>query len=137
MNDDTDINGGGDEPGDSSEPQTLDDVIGNAFDEIEARETDATDKQISERSRDEAGRFKQAVKQEARQEGVVAQPVIGAPQPVADAATVQAPNTWTPAARAKFATLEPDVQAEIVKRENDMARAITSHDIDRSFGKQV
>ena len=141
MNDDTDFNGGDDETGDSGESsttQTLDDVIGNAFDEIEARGTDESTRQIGERSRDDAGRFKQAAKPDGVvTPGVVTQGVIGATQPVADAATVQAPNTWTPAARAKFATLEPDIQAEIVKRETDMARAITSHDIDRSFGKQV
>ena len=141
MNDDIDINGGDDEPvesGESAKTQTLDDVIGKAFDEIEARGTAEADRQIGERSRDEAGRFKQAAQRDGVvTPGVAAQPIVGTPQPVADAATVQAPNTWTPAARAKFATLEPDVQAEIVKRETDMARAITSHDIDRSFGKQV
>ena len=143
MNDDINVNDGDGESGDSGESsttQTLDDVIGKAFDEIEARGTDEADRQIGERSRDEAGRFKQAAKQDGVvtpgvvAPGVVNPGVIGTPPPVADAATVQAPNTWTPAARAKFATLEPDVQAEIVKRETDMARAITSHDIDRSFG---
>ena len=141
MNDDINVNDGDGESGDSGESaktQTLDDVIGNAFDEIEARGTDEADRQIGERSRDEAGRFKQTAQRDGVvTPGVAAQPIVGTPQPVADAATVQAPNTWTPAARAKFATLEPDVQAEIVKRETDMARAITSHDIDRSFGKQV
>lgn len=131
MNDDTDILTEESTP-DAS--QSLDDVLNSAFDDIEAREASETPKQPGDRNRDVAGRFA-PVSAPATTPGVVAENT----QPIGDipAPTVQAPNTWTPAARAKFAALEPDVQAEIVKRETDMARAITSHDQDRIYGKGV
>lgn len=110
---------------------SLDDILNSAYDEAE-QDAPADDKPVSTRSRDEVGRFAKEAKEAAAAQSPVAAPVGDTASP-----TAQAPNTWTPSAKAKFATLEPDVQAEIMKRETDMARAITLHDQDRSFGKTV
>lgn len=55
-----------------------------------------------------------------------AAPAEGAPAaPAAVEATGhKAPDTWTAASKEKFATLPPDIQAEVVKREADYARGI-------------
>lgn len=124
--------------------QSLDDILNNAYDDIEdAPQEDRDAPNVPrDRRRDEAGRF--AKEQKAAQDAVArGQPaaVPQAPQaqpPTApDTAPPGPPNTWTPAAKAKFTTLDPDLQQEIIKREQDMARAITLHDQDRSFGKTV
>lgn len=132
--------------------QSLDDIVNSAYDQIEQASPDEEKSTQTQRARDEAGRFARqadlpdAAKEQKAAKNALAAKVpaaaattVAAPVTVGDTAspTVQAPNTWTPAVKAKFATLEPDVQAEIMKREQDMARAITLHDQDRSFGKTV
>lgn len=47
-----------------------------------------------------------------------------------------APNSWTAAAKAKWNKLDPDVRAEISRREADMHRTITRQDEVREFGRQ-
>lgn len=116
--------------------QSLDDILNTAYDDIaeDAPNVNGDEPNVPrDRHRDDVGRFAKEQKAEA-----------AAPIPTGDTLTPagvdpaqQAPNTWTPAARAKFAALEPDVKSEIMKREQDMARAITSHDQDRNFGKTV
>jgi hypothetical protein len=90
--------------------QTLDDVLNSAFDDIEAREEAKTTTAIT-------------------------------PEPPPSESitpeVAQAPNTWTPALKAKFPTLEPDIQQEIMKREKEFARALSTHDQDRLFGKSL
>jgi hypothetical protein len=121
----------------TAEPaQTLDDVLNSAFDDIEAREEAETPKQTSDRLRDEAGRF---AKTDVIPEAKTAPP-IASETPPSDPITpevAQAPNTWTPALKAKFPTLEPDIQQEIMKREKEFARALSTHDQDRLFGKSL
>lgn len=52
-------------------------------------------------------------------------------------ATAKPPDGWNAAAKAKFATLEPDIQAEITRRESDMHRQFTTQDQDRTLGKGI
>lgn len=59
--------------------------------------------------------------------------VAAAPAPVA----VKPPDGWNAAAKAKFAALEPDIQAEITRRETDMHRQFTTQDQDRTLGKGI
>ncbi len=69
-------------------------------------------------------------------------PVAGTPQakkgegatPPA-ASTPQPPKTWRPEAAAKFATLPPEVQQEILKREEDIFKGLESYKADASIGK--
>lgn len=59
----------------------------------------------------------------------------GATPPAAGA--LQAPKTWRPEAAAKFATLPPEVQQEILKREEDIFKGLESYKADASIGKAL
>lgn len=58
-----------------------------------------------------------------------------APAPVANA--LQPPKTWRPEAAAKFATLPPEVQQEVLKREEDIFKGLESYKADASIGKAL
>lgn len=120
--------------------------------EPQAVDTPATETQAEAdaRARDEKGRF--AAKKEGE---ATAAPTTDAKQPEfkpapapenpvdqakpEGAETIKAPNTWRPAAAAKFATLDPEIRAEIEKRENDARMGIQQYkqaaDFGRSFGE--
>lgn len=107
-----------------------------------AQETQA---EAEARARDEKGRF--AAKTEETPVTEVKQPdakpaadaFTEAPKPEIQTDAIKAPNTWRPAAAAKFATLDPDIRAEIEKRENDARMGIQQYkqaaDFGRSFGE--
>jgi len=63
-----------------------------------------------------------------------AQPGTAAGQP-ADA--IKPPDGWTAAAKAKFSGLDPDIQAEVLRREKEAHQKITSQDSDRDFGQKI
>lgn len=109
-----------------------------------------TVEQRDARVRDEQGRFAEKPKEAKPTRPVLtvakpaaAQPGAGntppevAAPPAAAGAAVKPPDGWTAAAKAKFATLDPDVQAEIVRRETDMHRQFTTQDQDRTLGKGI
>lgn len=64
-----------------------------------------------------------------------------APAPAAEdtppAPAAPAPRTWRQEAAAEWAKLSPTVQAEIIKREEDMFRGIESYKADATFGKTM
>ncbi len=49
----------------------------------------------------------------------------------------KAPDTWTPAAQAKWATVDPEIRAEIAKRENDMFKGLSDYKYDATVAKQL
>jgi len=53
------------------------------------------------------------------------------------AAALQPPKTWRPEAAAKFATLPPEVQQEVLKREEDIFKGLESYKADASIGKAL
>lgn len=55
----------------------------------------------------------------------------------AAASTLQPPKTWRPEAAAKFATLPPEVQQEVLKREEDIFKGLESYKADASIGKAL
>lgn len=57
--------------------------------------------------------------------------------PATESAILAAPKTWRPEATAKWAATPPEVQAEILKREDDMFRGLESYKNDASIGKNV
>lgn len=59
----------------------------------------------------------------------------GATPPAASA--LQPPKTWRPEAAAKFATLPPEVQQEVLKREEDIFKGLESYKADASIGKAL
>lgn len=61
-------------------------------------------------------------------EGAATPPAAGAPQ---------APKTWRPEAAAKFATLPPEVQQEVLKREEDIFKGLEGYKADASIGKAL
>lgn len=66
-------------------------------------------------------------------------PPVAAPGTPTDAATAPAqspaPKTWRPEAVAKWATLPPEVQAEVLKREQDMFQGLEGYKQDANLGK--
>lgn len=61
-------------------------------------------------------------------------------QPAADATAAdiaKAPVSWKPEVAAKFNTLEPDVQAEILRREQDIFKGIEQYKTAADYGKNV
>lgn len=81
------------------------------------------------KARDESGKFKKAPKEKEikTEEPVKVQPEVKT--------TIAAPNTWTAAAKAKWATLPPEIQAEVAKREAEVEKGFTKLDEERSVGK--
>lgn len=59
----------------------------------------------------------------------------GEPAPATSA--LQPPKTWRPEAAAKFATLPPEVQQEVLKREEDIFKGLESYKADASIGKTL
>jgi hypothetical protein len=51
--------------------------------------------------------------------------------------SVAPPNSWTATAKAKWAELPPEIQAEVTKREQEAHREITRQDEERQMGKSV
>lgn len=108
-----------------------------------------TQAEAEARVRDEKGRF--AAKSEPVEDTkIIKQPELKSPtipdasspdaqKPDVQAETIKAPNTWRPAAAAKFATLDPEIRAEIEKRENDARMGIQQYkqaaDFGRNFGE--
>lgn len=105
-------------------------------------------REVSERVRDEQGRFSK-VDDEAPA-GIpavaVADPEVGTPAPdltpatvltpPADApAAIRPPDSWTPAAKAKFAALDPEIQQEVMRRETEVHKGFTKQDEHRNLGK--
>jgi hypothetical protein len=48
-----------------------------------------------------------------------------------------APTSWQATIRPKFNELPPDVQAEIIRREQDIVKGLSKQDDERSFGRKV
>ena len=107
-----------------------------------------TQAEAEARSRDEKGRFAaksepvedpKITKQPEFKPAPVPEASIEQPKPDVQADTIKAPNTWRPAAAAKFATLDPEIRAEIEKRENDARMGIQQYkqaaDFGRGFGE--
>jgi len=60
---------------------------------------------------------------------------VETPAPAASA--TPAPRTWRPEASAEWAKIPPVVQAEILKREEDMFRGLEGYKVDAGLGKSV
>lgn len=115
-----------------------------ARDEIEARETPAetvVEPKVADRPRDEGGKF---VPKEAAAPEQPAVPKESPPSAVPETPTQQAapsfvgaPNSWSNQAKSKWAAIDPEIRAEIAKREADIARGMSKVDEERSFAKEV
>ena len=141
----------------------IDDIAGDvagALNEIRGgegqQETQITLDKSEQRTRDEAGRFAQAVKGENKPErktltlpektdGVQADPnaqlgpkpadTSQIPPPIAPA--IKPPEGLRGELKAKFGELSPEWQAEISRREAEAHKALTSQDEERQFGRRI
>lgn len=89
------------------------------------------------KARDEQGRFAKGEKRETLTLPKKDEPAPTVATQPAPTSPIRAPDGWSAPAKAKFVGLDPEVQAEIVRRENDMHRKFTSQDEDRTFGKKI
>jgi hypothetical protein len=124
---------------------SLRDEIASRLEAVKTAPEGETVEQRDQRVRDEQGRFAEKPK-EARRPVLTVKPdaqaatpavVDPAAPPVPAAPAVKPPDGWTAAAKAKFDKLDPDIQAEIIRRETDMHRQFTTQDQDRTFGKKI
>ena len=97
---------------------SMDDTIGDAWREIQSR---------GNLERDEVGKF--AAKESAPAETPEESPEVHHEEAPAEEAApaIKAPSSWKKEAQAKFATLPPDIQAEIQKREDDNIKGIVAY----------
>ena len=64
-------------------------------------------------------------------------PVAETTEPAAPAEVLPAPKTWRPDAAAKWATLPPEVQQEVLKREQDIFKGLEAYKADATVGRSV
>lgn len=67
---------------------------------------------------------------------IVAPAAPAPPAPPAPPAA-EPPKTWRPAAAAKFLAADPEIQAEVLKREEDMHKGLEQYKGDAHFGKSI
>jgi len=80
-----------------------------------------TDASVEETVRDEAGRFAAKKAEEAATPEVVTE---AAPSDPVALSTDKPPQSWTPASREKWAALDPDIKAEVIRREEASANGV-------------
>lgn len=110
---------------------SLRDELANAFKEAKGKEPqvdEVNEEKKSAKSRDEGGKFKKEPKEVKEPD----EPVEIAAEP---AKVTNAPNSWTPVAKAKWAELPADIQAEVSRREAEVEKGFTKLDEERSAGK--
>jgi hypothetical protein len=122
------------------ESSVRDDILAS-IKEVEARETEETPEPIKEsKPRDESGRFAPKTETESPPEPAREEPQapeIPAAVPQTQTAFTAAPGSWSNAAKGKWAALDPDLRAEITKREADVHRGFTKMDEERAFAKEM
>lgn len=97
-------------------------------------------KEVSDRVRDDQGRFSRpdetpAIEKPAEQTAL-SKPSAEVGQPVTEQpASIKPPDSWTPAAKSKFAALDPDIQQEVMRREAEVHKGFTKQDEHRTIGK--
>ena len=128
------------------EDQVAETAVDTSSDDLRSQLTAAV-KEVSERARDEAGRFAKAEADAAKVvHDAAAAPAVAAETtqqaaetaaaaPAAAAVVPKAPDSWSPAAKAQFAALPAEIQAEIARREADVHKGFTKQDEHRNLGK--
>lgn len=118
--------------------KSMDDTIRETLQGLKSRGMEAegdkeaeSSEEKAQRIRDEAGRFKAP--------DTPAEPPVDPPAvpEVPVEAVAPAPNTWKKEVAAKWATLAPDVQAEVVRREADFHKGIEGYKAKAQFADSV
>ena len=102
---------------------SMDETIGNAWKEISSR---------GEIDRDESGKFTDStpVKNDIPAEKAIGTADQSEPIDSVETSEVPAikpPSSWKKEAQVKFAALDPEIQAEVMRRENDMHKGIEGY----------
>jgi len=127
-----------------SAPQSMDDTLSAAFDALnDDSQAAGNDEPDASRERDDRGRF--ASKQsEAEEDAPAAEE--NADSVDADDAKLeeeaqndvkQPPSSWRANVREHFATLAPEVQDEILRRESDFHKGIEQYRVDADYGRSL
>lgn len=120
--------------------KSMDDTIRETLQSLKTRGMEAegekeapeSSEEKAQRLRDEAGRFKAPDAPAAAESSV--DPLVAAETPPEVA---PAPNTWKKEVAAKWATLPPDVQAEVSRREADFHKGIEGYRAKAQFADSV
>lgn len=120
--------------------KSMDDTIRETLQSLKTRGMEAEGEKVAETSeekaqrvRDESGRFK-AAEVPAVPEAV---DPLAVPEVPTDQVLSPAPNTWKKEVAAKWATLPPDVQAEVARREADFHKGIEGYRAKAQFADSV
>ena len=100
---------------------TMDETIGSAWAEIQSRnEPEAQEKEVTE----------SAPKVATSEDNALTTPSEASESiPEADTSTIRAPSSWKKEQQAKFASLPPDIQSEIARREGDIHRGVEHYKV--------
>lgn len=121
---------------------TLRETIEAARDEVvERHDTELVAAGETPTGRDASGRFTKREAEAAEAPAVaqaapMASAVATAQPPPPESTALLAPNSWTPAAKAKWAALDPELRAEINRREQEVHKTIARQDEERQIGNQ-
>ena len=100
---------------------TMDETIGSAWAEIQSRnEPEAQEKEVTESAPEVA----------TSEDNTLTTPSEASESiPEADTSTIRAPSSWKKEQQAKFASLPPDIQSEIARREGDIHRGVEHYKV--------
>lgn len=112
-----------------TEETTLREDIEKAITEVNEPENVEVSEVKEDRPRDETGKFK--AKEETVEEPVKEAPVVN------EKPKIQAPASWSASVKAKWDALDPEVQAEIARREEETHKGFTKLDEERNLGKSM
>jgi hypothetical protein len=120
-----------------SAPQSMDDTLSAAFDALNDDSQAAdNDEPSASRERDDRGRF--ASKQAEAEENADSVDADDAkPEEEAQNDAKQPPSSWRANVREHFATLAPEVQDEILRREADFHKGIEQYRVDADYGRSL
>lgn len=116
-----------------AEPKSMDDTIRDTLRELQAKDTTneapaSTLEEKAQRVRDQSGKF-------AAKESPATPVVPDVPaEPVEQVPVRAAPNTWRKEVADKWASLPPEVQAEVERREADFHKGIEGYREKAQFG---
>jgi hypothetical protein len=119
-----------------TEPTSIDDTIRNTLRDIQARsgkqeaipETPESPEQKAERLRNDKGQFAKGDTAETAAEATATE-TPATPEPV-----IKAPSSWKKGAAEKFASVDPEVRAEIERREGEFHKGLEQYKAKAQFG---
>lgn len=125
-------------PDPKAPPKTMEDTIRDTFRKLQpgakAEIDPASAKPVVERARDPlTGKFIETPEEKAAAVAAAAKPLIDpaakveAPKAPGDPRLEKAPTSWRGPAQAKWAAVDPEIRAEVLKREDDMHKGLQQY----------